>query len=713
MNNLDPSINVGNNLHIPLPPIEQLPEWNLLIGHDVQTTPDAAAQEQVDITAEAKRTRLADECLREAYAGTQDKLSRLSPEDFADLQAFTQEVIGDDATFDTVRYFMDIHDVGKNDRVRQAVGAGPHVDHDEVFRMLVCDEEHLDARRELLPTFDTLDSEGQALIQHASQSKLNYPQTLQGEAPAANLEGVNSELDPQVRDVDILKSIFDIAGAAGHVNAEVSVTMTSPTYHRMMNLNAALRDPRFTTSQERNNAYLDMEVARFGGASEISTQEKLEESRALARLECHMRLETPEAYIGLKETFERQPEAVKAILTTELNRNGIDDRATLPYYGPQLLRELSNKYGGDFALTYYAHMLQEAHIADKTARAAGTNGVVMAELGDVVKGIITGQLDPRHTPLRFTEQDGVLVPHVLQPELVTLEDLPHFEYGESLRDKRTLVVGMGGGSDGIQAAMLGTLLEKKYGSVNTAVVSVRNEARAVSNTGISLGAATKEITRETEAVGSWRFLEKIPLEGEHPTPVFILNSTDPTVIQDDIEALVAATGAEVVIGLDTGGDSLYRTEHAGFSATDKTETTPDQDHLVLKGLAGFAAQNAEIPVLSAVVAPGVDSPPYAREVLDEMRATQMPLDDTDVQLIKRQYAEWRMDGSGNHEGRYGKTPLAWLQALSGNTALQVLNLPTPNVISERNPWRAFAYITPAMRMVVLSNLEDHVRATEY
>ncbi|HKR82435.1 MAG TPA: hypothetical protein VJR27_05575 [Candidatus Saccharimonadales bacterium] len=712
MKDLDPSLTAGNSLHNPLPPIEQLPEWNLLIGEDVQATPDAAAQERPDIAAEAKRTRLSDECLREAYSGAQHKLSRLSAEDFAELQAFTRQAIGNETTFDAVRYFMDVHDVGKNDRVRQAVGAGEHVDHDEVFTMLVCDPEHEEARRALLPTFDALTPTGQDLIRRASQSRLNYPQILQGEAPAATLEGIHNESDPQVRDIDILKSIFDIAGAAGHVNSDASITMTSPTWQRMRNLNAALQNPDISTAKERNDAFLDMEIQRLGGMSEVRSQVELEELRALARLECHLRVGTSDGFAGLREVFGRQPETVKAILTAELNRDGINDRATLPYYGPKALQELTKKYG-EFGLTYYAHILQEAHIADKAARAAGQTGVVMAELGEVVKGIITGELDPRRTPLRFVERDGVLVPHTVETEATSLESLPQFEQGEALQGKRMLVVGMGGGSDGIQAAMLGKLLESKYGSSTAAVVSVRNEERRVSGTGVNIGSATKEITPATEAVGDWRFLEKIPLEGEKPTPVFILNSIEPDVVRGDISALVAATGAEVVIGLDTGGDSLYRTEHAGFSATSQIETTPDQDHQVLEGLADFATQNKGVKVLSAVVAPGVDSPPYAREVLDEMEATQLPLTDTDVQSVLRQYAEWRMDGSGNQEGRYGKTPLAWLQALKGNMGVQVLDLPASNVTSERNPWRAFTYISPAMRMVVLADLEKQVGATQY
>ena len=114
-----------------------------------------------------------------------------------------------------------------------------------------------------------------------------------------------------------------------------------------------------------------------------------------------------------------------------------------------------------------------------------------------------------------------------------------------------------------------------------------------------------------------------------------------------------------------------------------------------------------------VVATGVDSPPYAHDVLDAAEATNIPLDGNDAERIKRQYAEWHMDGSGNDEGRYGKTPLAWLRALDGDTGVQVLDLPVANVVSETNPWRTVVTVTPSMATVVIMDAEKHYQATQY
>jgi len=189
-------------------------------------------------------------------------------------------------------------------------------------------------------------------------------------------------------------------------------------------------------------------------------------------------------------------------------------------------------------------------------------------------------------------------------------------------------------------------------------------------------------------------------------------STDPQIIQSDLTELARATGAQVIIGLDTGGDSLYRTRHAGFSAASPTETTPDQDQLVLQGLVMSGAQNPDLRVFSMCVATGVDSPPYAPDVITDAGAVAIPLDADDIALIKRQYHDWRMDGSGNAEGRFGKTPLAWLHALDGHEGVQVLDLPAANVVSDKNPWRAFATVTPAMAGVVIMNAADHYRAIQ-
>lgn len=275
------------------------------------------------------------------------------------------------------------------------------------------------------------------------------------------------------------------------------------------------------------------------------------------------------------------------------------------------------------------------------------------------------------------------------------------------------MVGMGGGSDAIQAAMVGKLLSEKYGVTNNVLISIRNEAHGIENTGVSFGIATKEITPETKPVGNWRFLEDIPSEDEEVYPLtFLLSSTDPQIIKSDIEELVTAFQADVIIGLDTGGDSLYRAT-GNEVPMNATNTSPDQDQQALEGLALLAQdQSNNVHVLSMVVAPGIDSPPYAQDVLKEASASRIPLNDDDVAAITSQYAKWRMDGSGKNEGRYGKTPLAWLHALEGHTGLQVLNLPSKNVTSTSNPWRTFVTVEPSMADIVIMEAKKHYAVTK-
>lgn len=241
-----------------LPPLNELPEWNLLIGSDVEATPDSAAQ--ADIEAEAKRTYLTDACLVEAFEGTEQRLLPLLTEsDFADLHILTRNILKNPDDFTAFRYLMAIHDVGKSNRVREALGAGPHIDHDTLLSMLFLDEYEA-VRRELLPTFDTLSERGQALIKRIIRSTFNYPQALQGEAPATFWGEIHND-EPLIRGIELLKGIFDIAGALGHRDSSKSLSMTSSTWQKMDNLNFALQSSQFASARERYHRFLDEEVA--------------------------------------------------------------------------------------------------------------------------------------------------------------------------------------------------------------------------------------------------------------------------------------------------------------------------------------------------------------------------------------------------------------------------------------------------------------------
>lgn len=709
--------------HVP----DNAPEWELLQGEDVAVTPGADAH---DPAAEAKRTKCSIDCWRlirtggdasyEAFTSLQDPAVRLSRDAFDELHSEAQGFAPDDETAAAVEYIMLYHDILKSGRAYVRMGLDPQqVDHDEALRMLLGDPQYADARRALLPGANLLTPRQWRIVRDTLTIPFNYPQALQGEAPSSEEHAIGDDVDPVVRDAFIFHAVLDIAGALGDRMPGGSATITSPTFRAMKNLNSALRDPDLSSASERNEAFLDAELAHFTGRQAPAEPAERARMHTLARYARHMRLETPAQFSAMEADFNSLSSAAQAILETELNRSDTT-RATLAYYAPALMKALTAKHGSQYAMMYYAHILQEAHIADHKARRAGATGILTVQLGDLVRSIRKGEFDARESTIRFDTEGNNLLPSIQKPRLENLDQVPEYQGGESLRGKRVIFVGEGGGSDGIQAAMLAGLFEARYGCTPVAVASVRSdnpsqkEKKTLAHTGANIGQATKQVTGDTEAVGGWRFLEKIPVENGQTTPMYVVLSSDSAIVQNDIEALVAATGADIVVGVDTGGDSLFRTVHPHFSAHLETDITPDQDYEVIQGLREVAKASERkgrpLTVLSAIVAPGVDSPSYAHEVLAEADAEKVTFTPDEIDRISATYADWRMDGTGSEEGRYGKTPLAWLHALHGRTGVQPLDLPRRNVTSVNNPWRAFTIITPAMAGVVMMDLEKHAEA---
>ncbi len=695
--------------------IDSLPEWQLLSGYDVAATPEAASG-QFDLDAEKKRTQCSLNCLRYLYEGgdenyaalteVQNEAVRLTREQFDELNNWFTETLDEHQSFETMQYIMLIHDIGKSGRVFDEMGIDPkEVDHDEVLTSLLGNSQYAAQQESLLPSYGKFPEEEQKLIQRIFGIRLNYAQFLQTEGPAASLEAIPEDLEEKTRSMYVMHAMLDLAGVVGHVNPDSSIVLTFPTYMSMSRATAALSSTELSGATERYNTYLEYRAQQLGVNTQELGTDQIAEAKAQVRLGCMLRYASPEQFEPLKEAYDNLALAVKTILTTELNKTGIDDRATLPYYGPALLKALSEQHQMETALTYFAHILQEAHIADIDARRNGKTGVVTAELGDLTRALNQGTLKLEDAIIRFNRHGNMFVPEIQKQSLDNLNSLPMFEGYTGLHDKRVLFVGMGGGSDGLQAAMLSKIFEEKYGSKTSAIVSVRNGEKPLTNPGERVSSALVEITKETEAASDWRFLEAIPFEdGSENNRIFILTSTDPEVVQQNIRELADMVNAEIVVGVDTGGDSLYRSDN---NPNDGVTTSPDQDIAVLSGLARLEEHGSIEKVYSVVIAPGIDSPTYALETMENAGAARVVLSDSDKAQVSTTYAKWRMDGSASEEGRFGKTPLAWLKAIEGARGLSSLDLPTSRVVSITNPWRSFINITPAMGEIVIMDAVRH------
>ncbi len=273
-------------------------------------------------------------------------------------------------------------------------------------------------------------------------------------------------------------------------------------------------------------------------------------------------------------------------------------------------------------------------------------------------------------------------------------------------------VGIGGGSDSVQAAIL-ALLEGKPAcviSIRTAKTTSQGadgrmgEDRTVSNHGGEIFPGVFRIGPET--TGSGRFLENL-LADRVPT-YLVIDAQDgrmPSQIQAVLDDMRDQNGVTIdtLVGVDTGGDALYRT-----TVHDQSRATPDQDLRSLKHLVSFTSTG--LNCLSYIIAKGVDSPPYADEVLQKAGAQYAALDAEQAQFVLDTYQCIQLNGS--HDQRYGKTPFAWQAALRGETGKIRLPLPDHVVYHSTNPWNPWVTIGSDAAGVYMMQMENHLAALQ-
>ncbi|MEO0335974.1 MAG: DUF1152 domain-containing protein, partial [Pseudomonadota bacterium] len=270
-----------------------------------------------------------------------------------------------------------------------------------------------------------------------------------------------------------------------------------------------------------------------------------------------------------------------------------------------------------------------------------------------------------------------------------------------LSQRKIGFIGIGGGSDGIQASMISKMLQSENRKP-TFVISVRTaltmsgEPRVIEDHGGEIYPGVYKIEPHTKGPRHQRFLENLPAD---EVPVYVVLDSLDGKLSQQIDAVIGHSGGVGhLVAVDTGGDSLYPNTDMAIS-----RATPDQDLRVLSAL-----PELNMPVSTAIVAAGVDSPMNASEILRQAGAKYYDPTDTEALQVLSFYRQHRMDGS--HQSRFGKTTLAWQAALSGTEGLQALPLPQRVVLSNRNPWNPYVHIEESMRGIFFMDLEDHLKA---
>lgn len=317
---------------------------------------------------------------------------------------------------------------------------------------------------------------------------------------------------------------------------------------------------------------------------------------------------------------------------------------------------------------------------------------------------------------------GVARAEFLPKKSIDVESFKQTNFSE-LPGNNVVVIGIGGGSDGCQAAQEALCMERA-GKTVKGVFDVRrikdctpekieqlDRAIREQNAGERIGNThawriTKEIAGIESLFGSGRFMSHVP--AGDVSMYLLLDNVDGVDTADTLKAALAHIGdVNAVYAADTGGDALFPL-HAGEDL-DISHTTPDQDAAVLQAL--YRVQQSPDNSMffgSTIIAAGIDTPDDARERLQMAHATYINVMDSDAESVLEKYTEWDM--TGDNPSRFGVTPFVWQMALRSEFGARSLPLPIQNIVNRKNPWSPFRVVLPGMNGIFVMPLEKHIQS---
>jgi hypothetical protein len=437
-----------------------------------------------------------------------------------------------------------------------------------------------------------------------------------------------------------------------------------------------------------------------------------------------VQLSDPEELRTLRNRFYQLHPNLQAILIQELGRDEKQSLALTLQGASELFSAAMHHYDSeprDVAIDKSSALILPAFVRilqlgmEKTKRIHTQPGAFAIDLTPVLPLVINdpAALDTHH--LAISNNRRVVAEKVASIDLSAFNNSLLTSHRE-LPGKRLALIGMGGGSDIIQAGIVANLVQRESDKGVSCLISVRRE-------GESGQADTIQNARHIRS-GVVQILPdsvagRFGSSGRFPEPIFSRQFPTYLVIdrQDgSLAELISAAIADAdrdqgakddrtdtIITLDTGGDALM---DEGTEDTVGT-TTPDQDIMALKACKNLNFAN----VLSCVVAPGIDSPPDVAKRLQRARARCYSPSAQCRADILRDYEEH--DFTGGNPNNFGSTAFCFQAALSNPDTHGhfPIPLPTTTVTSRDNPWHTIKWIEPAMGCIFYMELGNHLQIT--
>lgn len=692
--------------------IMNAPELEWLKGN-VNGTPDGKSVAEMEF----KRTKLSLDLLQWVFDGNYEKFtecqlgnSKLSRESFYEIQQYTCSTLKTDADKYAMEAYLIINDLGKIVSFVEQIENKLHiqsVDHDELLY------EGLKRMPELSPTFISLSAYYKEIILTGLSTKFNMGQFIQSENLPASLLALQG-IDITSLNYYMLHVFYDIAGAAGHSKNNGSIIVTEDYWKSFKAANNAICDmiSGSLNAQDAYNQYLSKR-AEMANLQFVSNEDV-----AIVKICNLIRVYSPSEAKQVKQSYCNLPTQVREMLTKELVKDGIADTGILLYYAPATLSNAVNYFrsAGDVdainkAISIVLPILANIYGLAKAKINKANKGLKVCTV--FIADVAQKAKQPLELPnykMHFTDvnDDYEVTCEVLEKIDVPITQKP------IIAGSNVLVVALGGGSDCIQAAMLGKFVLKgcrNVISIRTQKTSSQNEKgeinkeRKIYNPKEVLADGVYLCDNNTTAEG--RFFENMPSQ-IGMNSYLIIDKEDGTLfskIQIVIQHIEKNHGdiIDTILGVDTGGDCLYPIKKDATNS----ETTPDQDRIGLETILQF--EDLGFKVFNCIIAPGIDSPNgITTEILTKANAISYQLSSHEREDILDMYYKWNM--TGDDAKRFGKTSLIWQAALKEQRGLVTVNIPLQNVLSEDNPWIPTVTITDISEMIAFMKTSDCLKA---
>jgi len=274
----------------------------------------------------------------DSFVECQQREARLSKESFSNLKKYVEDILievgkeigkGISEGIEALIVFTVLNDLGKVESVVQWVRsktAIEEVDHDKILEM------GLRENPGEFPSYNKLHERIKKWLLEGLQAQFNFAQFVQAENVPNNLKGL-AGVSNKALGLFNLHALFDMAGAAGHIKYNGSLTLTDATYKDVM---LCVDSTNLVASQKASVVYVYDNYLHERGKS-LGLDVRRETERSLLRICCLLRYHTKDQAKAVISAYEKLDVHDWHILRQELCTTGIDDgQAILLYYAPAL-----------------------------------------------------------------------------------------------------------------------------------------------------------------------------------------------------------------------------------------------------------------------------------------------------------------------------------------------------------------------------------------